>query len=274
IGINIILVAGLNLVNGYLGEFAIGHAGFMAVGAYLSSVVTVLFHQPYALALIVGSLGAALVGFLVGIPSFRTFGDYLAIITLGFNMIIVNVIQNINLIGGPRGFGGMPKETNLLVVGCLTILVLAVLRHLIYSNYGRIWIAIRENDLAAELMGVDIVRYKLLAFTIAAGLAGLAGGLSAHLIQYIHPSTFTYIKTTDVLVMLYLGGMGSLSGSILGATVLTVLLELLRPLGVWRMVLSPLILVAIMLSRPHGIMGHREFAFLAPREEVRQRESA
>lgn len=280
IGINVILVASLNLVNGYLGEFAIGHAGFLAVGAYASSVVTLLFHQSFWLALAVGALAGAIVGYLVGLPAFKTFGDYLAIITLGFNMIIVNVIQNLDVVGGPRGWGGQPKHTTFFLVAVVTLVSLAVLRNLVYSNYGRVWLAIRENEIAAEMMGVNIMRYKMIAFVVAAIFAGLAGGLWAHYQQYIHPSSFTYMRTTDLLVMLYLGGMGSLSGSVLGVTIMTVLLEVLRgvlgrfSLVEWRMVISPLVLIIIMLTRPQGLMGNREFAFVPRREEVAGREPA
>lgn len=280
IGINVMLVASLNLVNGYLGEFAIGHAGFLAVGAYASTVVTLLFHQSFWLALPVGALTAALVGYLIGLPAFKTFGDYLAIITLGFNMIIVNVIQNLDVIGGPRGWGGQPKMTSFWLVAVMAGLTLVVLRNLVYSNYGRVWLAIRENEIAAEMMGVNIMRYKMTAFVVAALFAGLAGGLWAHYQQYIHPSSFTYLRTTDLLVMLYLGGMASLSGSVLGVTIMTVLLEVLRGvlgqfnLVEWRMVISPLVLITIMLTRPQGLMGNREFAFVPRREEVVRREPA
>lgn len=274
IGINVILVASLNVINGYLGEFAIGHAGFLAVGAYAASVVTLLLHQSFWLALATGAVTAGLVGFLVGLPAFKTFGDYLAIITLGFNMIIVNIIQNVDLVGGPRGLGGQPKMTTFWLVAVAALLTLCVLRNLVYSNYGRVWLAIRENEIAAELMGVNLMRYKMIAFVVAAFFAGLAGGLWAHYQQYIHPSSFTYQRTTDLLVMLYLGGMGSLSGSVLGVVIMTVLLEFLRALGEWRMVISPLILIVIMLTRPQGLMGNREFAFVPRREEVRERELA
>ncbi|MDI6871334.1 MAG: branched-chain amino acid ABC transporter permease [Bacillota bacterium] len=280
IGINVILVASLNLVNGYLGEFAIGHAGFLAVGAYASSVVTLLFHQSFWVALPVGALAGAVVGYLIALPAFKTFGDYLAIVTLGFNMIIVNIIQNLEVIGGPRGWGGQPKMTSFWLVAVVAGLSLIILRNLVYSNYGRVWLAIRENEIAAEMMGVDVMRYKMIAFVIAAFFAGLAGALWAHYQQYIHPSSFTYLRTTDLLVMLYLGGMASLSGSVLGVTIMTVLLESLRGvlsqfnLAEWRMVISPLVLIVIMLTRPQGLMGNREFAFVPRREEVPRREPA
>ena len=258
VGINIILTASLNLVNGYLGEFAIGHAGFMAVGAYVAGVLTVKLDLPFALAFLAAGAAAALAAWLVGIPALTMFGDYLAIVTLGFNMIIVNVINNIDAVGGPRGMVGLPKESNLLWVYGTVIAMLLLFRNLVDSNYGRMFQAIRQDEIAATLMGIRVRRVKMLAFVLAGLFAGLAGALWGHLIQYINPQSFTYIKSTEILAMLYLGGMGSLSGSVVGATLLTVLLESLRDLGVWRMVLSPLILVIIMLRMPRGILGFRE----------------
>jgi len=266
IGINVVLVASLNLINGFLGEFAIGHAGFMALGAYLSAIGTVKLHLPFAVAFLAGGLITALAAYLIGIPAFKTFGDYLAVITLGFNMIIVNLLNNIEYVGGPRGMVGLPKSTNFIWVFATAILTLVILRNLVYSNYGRVWIAIRENTIAAEMMGVNVNSAKLKAFAIAGFFAGLAGALWGHMLQYINPSSFTYLKSTDMLVMLYLGGLGSLTGSVLGATVMTGLLEVLRDLGVWRMVISPLILLIIMLTRPLGLFGNREPRFVVPKE--------
>ena len=285
IGMNIILVASLNLLNGYLGEFALGHAGFMGVGAYTAALLATkalpasVSLPPVAGPVIVllltlggAMLAAAFIGYLVGRVTFKTVGDYLAIITLGFNMIIVNAIQNIDWVGGPRGFTGIPRNTNFLAVMVCAMLTIAVLRNLIQSSSGRVWISIRENAIAAELMGVDISRAKNQAFTIAAAFAGLAGGLWAQYQQFITPRSFDYIKTTEILVMLYLGGMGSLSGSILGVVVYTLLMEALRNLlGVfapelaeWRMLISPLILIVIMLTRQFGLMGNKEWRFLRP----------
>jgi branched-chain amino acid transport system permease protein len=283
IGMNIILVASLNLLNGYLGEFALGHAGFMAVGAYTAALLATRV-VPANLPAIVGpflvlvvTLGgamaaAALIGWLVGLLTFKTVGDYLAIITLGFNMIIVNAIQNLDVVGGPRGFTGIPKNTNFLAVAVCTVLTLAILRNLIQSSLGRVWLSIRENVIAAELMGVAINRAKNQAFTLAAAFAGLAGGLWAQNQQFITPRSFDYIKTTEILVMLYLGGMASLSGSILGVVAYTVLMEVLRnllstfapQLAEWRMLISPLILIVIMLTRQFGLMGNREWSWLRP----------
>lgn len=266
IGINIILVASLNLINGFLGEFAIGHAGFMALGAYISAIGTVKFHLPFIIAFLAGGLATALIAFLIGIPAFKAFGDYLAVITLGFNMIIVNLLNNIDYMGGPRGMVGLPKATNFVWVFMTVLVTLLILRNVVYSNYGRVWIAIRENAIAAEMMGVNIQNSKLKAFALAGFFAGLAGALWGHMLQYINPSSFTYLKSTDMLIMLYLGGLGSLTGSVIGATLMTGLLEVLRGFGVWRMVISPLILLIIMLTRPLGIIGNREPRFIVPNE--------
>ena len=288
IGMNIILVASLNLLNGYLGEFALGHAGFMAVGAYTAALLAtkvlpsagILPPVVGPFLILVATLGgamaaAALVGWLVGLLTFKTVGDYLAIITLGFNMIIVNAIQNLEFVGGPRGFTGIPKNTNFMAVAVCAVLTLAILRNLVQSSLGRVWVSIRENVIAAELMGVAINRAKNRAFTIAAAFAGLAGGLWAQNQQFITPRSFDYIKTTEILVMLYLGGMASLSGSILGVVAYTVLMELLRnllstfapQLAEWRMLISPLILIGIMLTRQYGLMGNREWSWLRPRQQ-------
>jgi len=251
----------------------VGHAGFMAIGAYVASILTVAvcprWSGPFIfpMALIVGGLGAALAGLVVAFPSFRTRGDYLAIVTLAFNMIVKSVLENIDVIGGARGYLGMAKLTNLPWVVFWVLITLIALRNFVYSNPGRGVLAIREDELAATLTGVNTQRLKIYAFLISAFFAGVAGGLYAHLLQFINPRSFSILKSTDMLVMVYLGGIGSLAGSILGATIFTVLLELLRPLGVWRWVLGPLMLVLLMIFRPTGIMGLREAKILQPAEE-------
>jgi branched-chain amino acid transport system permease protein len=277
VGINIILTVGLNLVNGYMGEFSVGHAGFMGVGAYVSAILTVWvlprqygpFLFPFVL--IAGGLAAALAGLVVAIPSFRTRGDYLAIVTLAFNMIVKSAIENIEAVGGPRGFMGMDKLTNMAWVYAWTLLTLYCVRNFVYSRYGRGVLSIREDEVAAELVTVNTRQCKVLAFVIAAFFAGVAGGLFAHLLQFINPRSFAlFPKSTEILVMVYLGGMGSIGGSVLGATIFTVVLELLRPLGVWRWVVVPLTLVLLMIFRPTGIMGLREWRpFIPPGELVR-----
>ncbi|MBI4650988.1 branched-chain amino acid ABC transporter permease [Candidatus Desantisbacteria bacterium] len=277
IGMNVILVSSLNLVNGYLGEFALGHAGFMACGAYTAAYLSTQLDLTGFPAIIV-SLGAAIIaagiiGYLIGLAAFKTVGDYLAIITLGFNMIIVNAIQNIDSLGGPRGFTGIPKYTSLFSVAVCLLATYYIFYHLVNSNFGRLWVAIRENSLAAELMGININQVKNFVFTIAAAFAGLAGGLWAEYQQFITPRSFDYIKTTELLVMLYLGGTGSLSGSILGVTVYIISMELLRnflsfnpQLVEMRMIVSPLILIIIMITRQSGLLGNREWRWLRPAE--------
>ena len=270
IGINIILTTSLNLINGYMGEFSVGHAGFMAVGAYVSAIFTTKLLPDnlgpiyFPLVVLAGGIGAALVGLVVSVPSFKTRGDYLAIVTLAFNMIVKSVIENIEVIGGPRGIPGIAKLTTLPWTFFWTVLAILVIRNFVYSNYGRGVLAIREDEIASDLMGVNTNRVKLLAFTLSSFFAGVAGALFAHVLQFISPKVFDIIKSTDVLIMVYLGGIGSITGSILGATVYTVLLEVLRPFGMWRMVLMPLMLVLLMIFRPRGIMGLREFRWLIP----------
>ena len=270
IGINIILAMSLNLVNGYMGEFSIGHAGFMAVGAYVSAILTVrvfpvhLQQLLFPLAVAAGGGAAALLGLLVAVPSFRTRGDYLAIVTLAFTMIVKSAIENIGAIGGPRGFLGMHKLTTLPWTYAWAAAAVFLMRNFIYSAFGRGMLAIREDEIAGELLGVDVRRVKVLAFSLSSFFAGVGGALLAHLLQFINPRMFDITRSTDILIMVYLGGIGSLAGSVVGATLYTVLLELLRPVGIWRMVLMPLALVLIMIYRPRGIMGLKELTLLLP----------
>jgi len=271
VGINMILTLSLNLVNGYMGEFSVGHAGFMGIGAYVASVLTVAVLPPawatlaFPAVLVAGGAAAALAALIVAYPSFRTRGDYLAIVTLAFNMIVKSVLENISWLGGPRGYLGMPRLTTLFWVAAWVILTLLVLRNLVYSNFGRGITAIREDEVAANLTSVDTRRLKLYAFLISAFFAGVAGGLYAHLLQFINPRSFSILKSTDMLVMVYLGGVGSLTGSLLGAAIFTVLLELLRPLGIWRWVVGPLMLVLLMIYRPQGVMGFKEARLFKPK---------
>lgn len=291
VGINIILTASLNIINGYMGEFSVGHAGFMLIGAYVASILTVnVFPRGlgdaitglvfFPIAVFCGGVVAALAGLVVAFPSFKTRGDYLAIVTLAFNMIAVSIVQNIEAIGGPRGFLGMDKLTTMPWVLIWVVLTIWVLRNLVYSNFGRGVLSIREDETASELVSVNTQQVKVLAFVISSFFAGVAGGLYAHVLQFITPSAFTILKSTDMLVMVYLGGIGSLGGSILGAATFTILLELLREvfgwlkflpflsdvpsLEVWRWVVAPLMLILLMIFRQSGIMGLREFRWLTP----------
>jgi branched-chain amino acid transport system permease protein len=279
IGISIILAAGLNLVNGYTGQFSLGHAGFMAVGAYASAYLTLLLGYSlgtgnlatttvFVLALLVGGLIAALAGLAVGVPSLRLKGDYLAIVTLGFNEIIKGVIQNAEPLGAQRGLGGMVAHTNFFWTFAFAAITVYVVLSLVNSTYGRGFLAVRDDEIAAEAMGINTTKYKVLAFVLGAFFAGIAGGLYAHFKQFIHPEGFNFMKSVDVVVMVILGGMGSTAGVCLAAVILTILPELLRyvsrieALPEWlrhvaenRMILYSLLLIILMLTRPQGLFG-------------------
>ncbi|MDD7126694.1 branched-chain amino acid ABC transporter permease [Treponema porcinum] len=291
--INIIMSASLNIVNGYMGEFSCGHGGFMATGAYVSSVVTlVLFKNGNAItghallpegwallgfpiAVIIGGLASMLVSLIVAIPSFKTRDDYLAIITVAANFIVTTAINNIPAVGASRGLMGMKSVMNgmagvidipwILVWGLIFAITAVVAIHfLMNSTLGKGISAVKYDEISAEIMSVDTNRMKLIAFTFSSFLAGIAGGLFAHLLGFINPSSFGIMKSTESLVMVYLGGMGSLSGSVISAVVFTFLLELLRPAQILKWVIIPLILILIMEFHPEGIMGSRELTQVFP----------
>jgi len=293
IGINVILAASLNLINGYMGEFSVGHAAFMGVGAYTCSLLTVwlltqdaVFGAPvlapalslviFPATLVIGGVAAAVFSLLVAVPSFRTRGDYLAIITLAVNFIFKSMVENIGSIGGPRGFMGMgsvisamnrilPAPWLMIWTLLASILTLYVIHNFVNSTLGKGVVAIRDDEIAAEVMTVDTRRLKMIVFLLGCGLAGVAGGLHAHLLGFINPASYFILQSVMVLVMVYLGGMGSLSGSVVSAIGFTLLLEFLRPMGVVRWVAIPLLLILLMLFRPTGLMGDRELPDVFPR---------
>jgi branched-chain amino acid transport system permease protein len=291
-GVNVILSTSLNLVNGYMGEFSCGHAGFMCVGAYVSSLLGVwlfakdkvfgaaVLNPDYALyafpfIILVGGIAAALAGLLVAIPSYKTRGDYLAIITLAANYIIISSIENISTIGGSRGFMGMKSLVNSMEdvaelpwmpiwVLIFTILCVWVMRRYVSSTFGKGVSAICQDEVAAEIMSVNTNKIKTITFMLSSGMAGIGGGLFAFILGYVNPGSFNILKSTEVLVMVYLGGMGSLSGSILSAILFTILLEVLRPLQIIKWIVIPLLLIILMQFRPEGIMGNRELGDVFP----------
>jgi len=261
IGINVILAVSLNLINGVTGQFSLGHAGFLAIGAYAGAATTLATGFGLAglpLALLVGGAAAALAGLAVGIPTLRLRGDYLAIATLGFGEIIRVVILNTDAVGGARGLVGIPTLVGFGSVYACAIVCIVALWRLVYSQRGAAFFAIREDEVAAAAMGIDTTRYKILAFTIGAFWAGVAGGLLAHFIGYLHTNSFTFLRSVEIVVMVVLGGLGSFTGCVLAAAILTVLPELLRFGAEYRMVIYALLLIAIMLTRPSGLMGGRE----------------
>lgn len=278
-GINIMLAVSLNLINGFTGQFSIGHAGFMAIGGYSSaaftyylggglieSVSSVLMFGwlaksiIFVFALLLGGTLSALAGLVVGIPSLRLKGDYLAIATLGFGEIIRVIILNIDAVGAARGFADIPGYTNLFWVLFFMLLTIVVVRNLVDSSHGRAFLSVREDEVAAEAMGINTTYYKVNAFVIGAFFAGIAGGLFGHYLMYLHTNSFTFMKSIEVVIMVVLGGMGSITGSILAAIILTILPEFLRILKDYRMVIYSFILIVLMLTRPQGIFGVEEFS--------------
>lgn len=280
--IAVIMVAGLNLINGFNGQFSIGHAGFMAVGGYVAAMLTTkpefanILIGPdwfrFVVATLAGGIISAALAFLIGIPSFRLRGDYLAVLTLAFNMIIVNFFTNLEYLGGPRGLPGVKNYTNFTWLWIWLIITVVVVRNLIHSSHGRAIMSVRDNEVAAELGGVDAKKYKLISFAIGSFFAGVGGSMIAHHVMFINPNMFNIFKSFDYLLMLYLGGVGSITGSIVGAFLWTILQEALRLLGVinmevWRMVVGPLLLVVLMLWRPKGLLGGFEFKIFKKKEE-------
>ncbi|HHT01213.1 MAG TPA: branched-chain amino acid ABC transporter permease [Firmicutes bacterium] len=259
--INIMMVVGLNLINGFTGMLSIGHAGFMSVGAYIAAFMTRFYGLNFHCALLVGGLAACLVGVVVGLPTLRLRGDYLAIATLGFGEIIRVIIINIEKVGGPRGFVGIPPQTTFLITYIWAAATVLFIMHFMNSTYGRACLAVREDEIAAEAMGVNTTYYKVLAFCIGSFFAGVAGGLLAHKLTFLHPMSFGFLKSVEYLIMVVIGGYGSITGSVLAAGFLTILSEVLRTVQEWRMIAYSVLLIALMLTRPEGLLGGIEFTF-------------
>ena len=272
ISINIILAVSLNLVNGYTGQFSLGHAGFMSVGAYLAAAVS-LFLGPKILgaeggtavqqgfmflaALVAGGLGAAFAGLVVGVPSLRLKGDYLALVTLGFGEIIRVIFQNVEFLGGALGLNGIPAYTSIFWVLAFVALAVFVVTCLVHSTYGRGFLATHDDEIASEAVGLNTTRYKIVAFVIGAFFAGTAGGLYGHFKMTITPTGFDFTKSIEIVVMVIMGGMGNTLGVILAAILLTLLPELLRPVAEYRMIIYSLLLIVLMLVRPQGLFNFK-----------------
>ncbi len=293
VGVNVILAVSLNIVNGMTGQFSIGHAGFMAVGAYLSGKFSLELKDIaisglplpvsdqllFVASLLVGGVAAGIAGFVVGLPSLRLRGDYLAIVTLGFGEIIRVVVQNVNAFGRALGLSGIPQTSSFFAVWFCVFLVVLVARRIVGSPHGRSLWAIRDDEVAAEAMGVDTTAYKVRAFVISSFFAGVAGGLFAHFVPIINPGSFTFVKSIEVVVMIVAGGLGSTTGAIVAAVLLTLLPEALRSLFLQfgsdpslaqkvdqiRMPIYGILLVLLMLIRPQGLFGTREIWDVLPR---------
>jgi len=255
IGINIILALGLNIITGVTGQLSMGHAGFMSLGAYTSAILTMQYGVAFPLALLTGALVAAFFGFLIGLPTLRLQGDYLAMVTIGFAEIIRVFFLNFEPGGKAVGLSGIPQETTFIMVWLLVIIIVVFNAILLKSRTGRALYAIREDEIAAESCGVDTTRMKVLAFVVGAFLGGLGGGLYAHYMFYIDPQVFNFTKSIEILNMVVLGGMGSIPGTILGAIILTILPELLRVVAEYRLLFYGGLLVILMIFRPNGLLG-------------------
>jgi branched-chain amino acid transport system permease protein len=274
--IAVMLTLSLNVINGYMGEFSCSHPGFMSLGAYAASVFTVVLFADdrvfgeallpaaigpffFPIALIMGGLVASLGAFAVAIPSFRTRGDYLAIISLAFMFIVKSLIENLEIVGGPRGLGSQPDWANLPVVFGTTVLCIWIINNFVRSTLGKALNAVRDNEMAANAMTVNTRRTKILAFLFGAFWAGVAGGLFAHVLRYVNPGSFGLQKLAEVLAMVYFGGLNSVYGSIVGACGISLLGEALRPLELYKWIIIPLLLILVMIFRPTGLIAFKEF---------------
>ncbi|EHG25964.1 branched-chain amino acid ABC transporter permease [Selenomonas noxia] len=263
-GLNIILAASLNLINGYTGQFSLGHAGFMAVGAYVGVVLTTNFQMPFPVALLAGGVSAGLLGALIGLPTLRLRGDYLAIATLGLGEIVRIVIINVPYVGGAAGFKGIQHLTNFTWVFFIMLAALFIIKNFVNSRHGRACLAIRENEIAAESMGIYTTKYKVLAFTIGAFFAGIAGTLFGHNMYILSPASFTFMQSFNILIMVVMGGLGSMTGSIAGALVVTFLSAALASFPNARMIIYALALILLMFYRPQGLFGYVEVTSMRP----------
>lgn len=285
--IAIIVTLSLNVVNGYMGEFSCSHPGFMSLGAYGASVFTIVFFVQentfgapllppslgvfmFPLALILGGLISAAGALLVAIPSFRTRGDYLAIISLAFMFIVKSLFENLEVFGGARGLSNQPNYANLLTVFIWTMLAIWIINNFVRSTIGKALNAVRDGELAASAMTVNTRRTKMVAFLFAAFWAGVGGGLFAHVIRYINPDTFGIRKLAEVLAMVYFGGLNSVTGSVVGAVGLSLISEALRPLDIYKWIIIPVMLILIMIFRPTGLVAFTELdpvRLFRPRQE-------
>jgi len=260
IGINIMLAVSLNLVTGFTGQFSLGHAGFMAIGAYTCAIISLQARSMtgFLFGLLLGAIFAAFVGILIGIPTLRLKGDYLAIATLGMAEIIRVVFLNLEITNGAAGLVGIPKYITWEWLFFFTVVTVLCINNFIRSSHGRACISIREDEVASESMGINITKYKTIAFAIGAFFAGVAGAVYASYFVFIAPGQFGFQKSIDILVIVVLGGMGSVSGSIIAAALLAIITTYLQSIPALRMIIYGVLLVGIMIFRPQGIMGSKE----------------
>ena len=265
-GVYSIMAVSLNICTGYLGQLPLGHAGFMAVGAYAGALFwKAVPGLPTPVAIVCGiliaGLAASLFGVIIGVPALRLKGDYLAIITLGFGEIIRIAIINLpDITGGTPGLLNVPKYTNFTVTFLCLVVCCFVVHNLMHSRHGRAILAIRDNEIAADCCGINLTAYKVFAFALSAFFAGVAGAVYAGLQGSLFPKSFDFMASINVLVMVVLGGMGSMTGSIIAATVLTALPLIMQSFNSFRMVVYSLLLIMVMIFKPSGLLGHKDFS--------------
>lgn len=260
--INIILALGLNLVIGFTGQFSLGHAGFMSIGAYTCAIINMNMNSTagFLIGLFAGAILAATMGVIVGLPTLRLKGDYLAIATLGMAEIIRIVFLNLKITNGAAGLSHIPQFVNWNWLFIFTVGTLIIISNFLKSSHGRACISIREDEIAAEAMGINTTKYKVISFVIGAFFAGIAGALYSSYFYFIKPDIGGFAKSIDILVIVVLGGMGSLSGSILSSILLAIISVFLSQFPEIRMIIYSLILVCIMIFRPQGLMGSKELS--------------
>jgi len=257
-GINLLAVLGLSVLTGFTGLFSFGHAGFMAIGAYAAAVCTKMFHLPFVVGIAASAISAALIGALIGRLTLKLKGDYFCIATMGFGEAIRLFLANWQGLGGARGWPGLPVYTTFLNVIILDVIGVVIVWNLINSRHGRNMVAVREEELAAQMAGIDVFKYKMIALVASAAFAGVAGCLLGHWNSFIQPKVFSSVKSTELAIIVIFGGLGSISGSVLGAVLLTALPELLRGFEQWRLVAYGLAVIVIMVGRPQGLLGGTE----------------
>lgn len=273
-GINLMAVLGLSLLTGFTGLFSFGHAGFMAIGAYASAIATYMLKLPFVAGIVFAGVAAALVALLIGKLTLGLKGDYFCIATLGFGEAIRLILDNFQALGGSRGLPGLPAYTNIWNILIVDILGVLFLANLVRSRHGRNLIAVREEELAAQIAGIDVVRYKTLALVVSAVYAGIAGAFLGHYMTFIQPKMFSMTKSTELTIIVIFGGLGSISGSVLGALVLTALPELLRAVDKWRLVAYGAAVILIMIGRPRGLMGGMELTPAGIRKAIAEKKAS
>jgi branched-chain amino acid transport system permease protein len=255
IGVNLIAVLGLSILTGFTGLFSFGHGGFMAIGAYVCAIFVARLHLPFALAILAGALAAALVSVVIGRLTLKLKGDYFCIATMGFGEAVRIILNNVNYVGGARGWESLPKLTTVWLTIALDAVFVVITWNIINSRQGRNMVAVREEELAAQMAGIDVFRSKMIALVVSAAFAGVAGALMAQYMQFLRPTMFNMAKSTDLTIMVIFGGLGSISGSIVGTILLVALPELFRTFAQWRLVFYGLAVILIMVGRPQGLMG-------------------